>query len=351
MWCRSRDHSRRPARQLHARYRTTHSSLLGTGRPAVSLRSAATCCQASITIRTPGRNDARLSAYFTSGGFIDVKTLPQTGTYTISVDAPGDRERQHHAPALRRAARRDRSIVPGGGPAARRSRLRARSHALLHGQAGRRVSCSSVPDLLPCAVVSSKPRRQHAEQPRHRGPSGVPRHPDPAGRRHVHDPRRSGRDRYRLGTFQLYDVPLRRGRADRRRRRPATVTTSRPRAKTAKLTFTGQAGQRVSLKIGPTCCQTTDAVKNPDGIDTHLRRSLHERRLHRHQDADAERHLHRPRRPGNNRHRHRHGPALDVPPDVPGPIAPGGSPVTVTHGDAGQNAHTLRRTGRPAGSA
>jgi hypothetical protein len=65
-------------------------------------------------------------------------------------------------------------------------------------------------------------------------------------------------------TVQLYDVPPDVSGAIVVGGGPVTVTVTAP-GQNAVLSFEGQAGQKVTLAVGPTCCQTKVAVKNPDG--------------------------------------------------------------------------------------
>src|SRR5262249_57680714 len=65
-------------------------------------------------------------------------------------------------------------------------------------------------------------------------------------------------------TRQLYDLPTRRSSDLVAGGSPVSVTLASP-GQNAVLGFSGQAGQRVSLKVGPSCCQATVTIKNPDG--------------------------------------------------------------------------------------
>src|SRR5262249_59480717 len=65
-------------------------------------------------------------------------------------------------------------------------------------------------------------------------------------------------------TLQLYDVPADVTGSIVAGGSPVSVTLASP-GQNAVLGFSGQAGQRVSLKVGPSCCQATVTVKNPDG--------------------------------------------------------------------------------------
>jgi hypothetical protein len=125
---------------------------------------------------------------------------------------------------------------------------------------------------------------------------------------------------------------------------PVTVTLTTP-GQNAQLTFTSQAGRRVSLKIGTSCCQATVAIKNPDGttlasgvfftnggfIDT---KTLTQNGTYTVLVDPAT------TATGNVTVQ-----LYDVPSDITGPINPG-SPTTVAVTAPGQNA-LLNFTGQP----
>jgi hypothetical protein len=65
-------------------------------------------------------------------------------------------------------------------------------------------------------------------------------------------------------TLTLYDVPADVTGSITPGGAAVTVTTTTP-GQNAKVTFTGTAGRRISLKVGPTCCSLKVSILKPDG--------------------------------------------------------------------------------------
>src|SRR5918911_3643058 len=65
-------------------------------------------------------------------------------------------------------------------------------------------------------------------------------------------------------TLRLYDVPADATAAITPGGPAVTVSTTVP-GQNAQASFTGTAGQRVSLKVGPNCCTTKISILKPDG--------------------------------------------------------------------------------------
>jgi hypothetical protein len=139
-------------------------------------------------------------------------------------------------------------------------------------------------------------------------------------------------------TLTLYDVPPDASASITLGGPAVSVTTSVP-GQNSRLSFAGTSGQRISLKVGPSCCQTRVSVLKPDGsalvTPTYLTTStgfIDTRTL-----------------PASGTYTILVDPQemvtgsttvtlYDIPPDASATIAPGGPAVTVTTSVPGQNA-------------
>jgi uncharacterized protein YhfF len=312
----------------------------GQAGQRVSLKIGPSCCQATVTIKNPDGSTLASNVSFTTGGFIDTKTLPVSGSYTILVDGQGTSSGTITLQLYDVPPDVTGSIVAGGSPVTATITTPGQNAALTFtGEAGRRVSLqvsgNTTPGCTSVALVTPGGQAQATTsvcatsgyldtQPLQvSGTYSIVANPSGAG---------TG-----SATFQLYDVPPDVTGSIEPGGSPVTVTLTTP-GQNALLTFTGQAGRRASVKIGPSCCQTTVTIKNPDSstlassvsfttggfIDTKMlpQTGTYTILIDPATTATGSTTLQ----------------LYDVPPDVTGSIEPGGIPVTVTLTTPGQNA-------------
>jgi large repetitive protein len=208
----------------------------------------------------------------TSGGFIDVKSLPTTGTYSILVDpqlaAIGSATLQlYDVPADLTP-----SIIAGGAPVTVTTTIPGQNAKLTFaGTAGRRISLNVGPACCSIKVSITKPDGTALVAATSMGTSGgyidVKSLPTTGTYSILVDPQSSA---IGSATLQLYDVPADASAAVTPGGAPVTVTTTIP-GQNAKLTFAGTAGRGIALSlsgvtIGPS---TTSSLKlsitKPDG--------------------------------------------------------------------------------------
>ncbi|HEX2110140.1 MAG TPA: Ig-like domain-containing protein [Gaiellaceae bacterium] len=310
----------------------------GTAGQRVSLQLGPVCCSTKVSILKPGGSTLLAPTNIGSGGgFVDVQTLPTSGTYTIVVDPQGSAVgsmtvRLHDVPADVTA-----TIVPGGASVTVTTGTPGQNARLTFtGTAGQRVSvkigpvcCSTKVSLLRStgATVASASFGSSG------GFMDVQTLPVSGTYTLLVDPQGASTGSV---TVALFDVPPDATGTISLGGPPVTVTTTVP-GQNAKLTFAGAAGQRVSIAVDA-CCTTTVALLRPDGtslgsttvfggsgfLDTRVLpvTGTYTVSVDLQSSATGTVTL----------------TAYDVPPDATGTIVPDGAPVTVTAGTPGQNA-------------
>ena len=304
----------------------------------VSLKIGPTCCQTTVTIKNPDGSTLASALTFTSGGFIDTKTLPQSGSYTILVDAAGTATGSVTLQLYDVPPDAGGPIVAGGSPVTATVTTPGQNAALTFtGQTGQRVSLKIGPTCCQTTVTIKNPDGSTLASALTFTSGGfIDTRTLPQSGSYTILVDAAGTATGSV-TLQLYDVPPDAGGPIVAGGSPVTATVTTP-GQNAALTFAGQAGRRVSLKIGPTCCQTTVTIVNPDGstlasaltfasggfIDARIlpQSGIYTILVDPAATATGSATLQ----------------LYDLPPDVTGPIVPGGSPVTVTLTAPGQNA-------------
>ncbi len=304
----------------------------------VSLKIGPTCCQATITIKNPDGTALATGISLTSGGFVDTKTLPQSGTYTILVDpqttATGSITLQLYDVPPDAGG----PIVAGGAPVTATVTTPGQNAALTFtGQAGRRVSLQIGPTCCQATVTVKSPDGTALATGIALTSGGfvdTKTLPQSGTYTILVDPVSTATGSV---TLQLHDVPPDAGGPIVAGGAPVTATVTTP-GQNAALTFAGQAGDRISLKIGPACCQTMVTVKSPDGSTLASALSLTSGGFVDTKTLSQ-----------SGTYTVLVDPAAtatgsvtlqlyDVPPDATGPIVPGGSPAMVALTTPGQNA-------------
>jgi hypothetical protein len=325
----------------------------GTAGQRISLKitgvtiGTSTTASLKVSITKPdGTALVAATSMGTTGGFIDTKTLPTTGAYTILVDpqlaATGSATLQlYDLPSDATAP-----ITPGGAAVSVTTTVPGQNAKLtFSGTAGARVSVSVGPSCCSVKVSMTKPDGTSLVSATSFGTTGgfidTKSLPTTGTYTIVVDPQAAV-----VGsvTVRLYDVPTDSAGSITPGGAPVTVTTTVP-GQNAKLTFAGTAGRRISLTLSGVTIgtSTTSSLKvsitKPDGtvllaatslgtnggfIDTKSLATtgtytiLVDPQLTATGSATLQLH--------------------DVPADTAGSITPGGAPVTVTTTVPGQNA-------------
>jgi hypothetical protein len=225
------------------------------------------CCGAKVSINGPDGSKLVAPTYFgTNGGFVDAVTLPRTGTYTILVDPQGTTTGSatltlHDVPADATAP-----IEPDGPAASAQTSVPGQNAAFTFaGSSGERVSLKVGPLCCSARVSLVAPDGTTLGTPTVVSTYGGFIEPvaltQSGTYRVVVDLQGAATG---SSTVTLYEVPpdltggiVPGGPA-------ATVQTSAP-GQNARLTFTGSAGQVVSLSTGPFCCPSKLSILGPDG--------------------------------------------------------------------------------------
>jgi hypothetical protein len=212
---------------------------------------------AKVSILNPNGSTLVSSTYFgTSGGFVDAKELPTTGTYAILVDPQSNAVgsatlRLHDVPPDPAS-----SIAPGGAAAGVTTSVPGQNSRLaFSGTAGRRISLAlSDVTIGPSSFSSAKvsilnPNGSALVSPTYFGTSGgfldVKVLPSTGTYTILFDPQSTS-----VGgvTATLYDVPPDASTALVVGGSPAPLALTVP-GQNGKATFSGTAGQRVTLKL------------------------------------------------------------------------------------------------------
>ena len=253
----------------------------GTAGRRVSLQlsgvtiGTSSCCSARVSILNPdGTTLVGATSFGTSGAFVDTKTLPQSGTYTILVDPQGTATGGATLTLNDVPPDVTSQIVPGGAAVTLPATTVAGQNAQVRfsGTAGRRVSlqltgvtigtsscCSARVSILNpdgTTLVGATPF----------GTSGAfvdtKTLPQSGTYTIVVDPQGTATGG---ATLRLNDVPpdvtsqiVAGGPA-------VTLPATTVPGQNAQAAFSGTAGRRVSLSVGPTCCSTKVSLTNPSG--------------------------------------------------------------------------------------
>ncbi len=315
----------------------------GTAGQRVSLNiTGVTAAGTNVTIQNPDATTLATVSAGTGGAFIDAQTLPATGTYTILVD-PSSTNTGSATLQLYDVPSDDAgAITPGGAPVTVTSSVPGQDQRLtFNGTFGQRVTINFSANTIPgtTSVYLIKPDGTNVTS------STVALN----GTRYIDVQTLPVAGTYTIAvdpattnvgsmTVQLNDASdidagtITPGGA------PVTVTTTQA-GQTARLTFGGSAGQRISLNVtGVTIPGSTVSIYNPDGtalvssasigasggfVDTQMLPATGTYRI----ILD----------PSSTNTGSATLQLYDVPSDDAGAITPGGAPVTVTASVPGQD--------------
>jgi large repetitive protein len=319
----------------------------GTSNQRVSLRmtgvtiGTSTCCSTKVSILKPdGTMLVGATNVGTSGGFIDARTLPVTGTYTILVDPQGTATGSmtlalHDVPPDATA-----TATPGGPEFTLTTTVPGQNaRATFAGAAGDRVSLEIGPACCSTKASVLRPNGTALIGVRTFGTAGgfidTFTLPVTGTFTIVVDPQGAATGSVAL---TLYDVPGDATASIVAGGGPATVTTTVP-GQNARVTFSGAADQRISLAVGPTCCSLRVSIVDPFGTTVVAPTSI----------AAAGGFIDTKTLAANGPHTIVVDPQgaptgavtltlYDVPPDATAAITPDGAATTVTTTVPGQNA-------------
>ncbi len=241
----------------------------GVAGQRVSLRmNPVTIYSGYITIQTPIGTNLAGPAYTGSyGSFIDVVTLPMSGTYRIIVDPYGAHTGSATLTLYDVPPDPVTSITVGGAPVTVTTTTPGQNASMIFsGTAGQRVSVRMNPVTLSSAYVSIISPSGTVAGPAYTGIYG--------SFMDVFILPATGQYRLLLdgygystgnATATLYDVPPDPEASITVGGPPVMVTTTTP-GQNAGMTFTATAGQRISLKMNPvTMSSAYVTVRKPDG--------------------------------------------------------------------------------------
>jgi subtilisin family serine protease len=315
----------------------------GTAGERISLSlSNVTMSAVQISLLQPNGSSIATTYAGTSGGFLDTRTLPTTGAYTISVDPLGNATGSitltlYYVPPDATA-----TATPGGGATSISTSTPGQNGRIAFtASAGQRISAQISGVTFSFAFVSVlKPDGTTLVTNRIVGTAGtfVDTTTLPAAGTYsiVVDPQGAATG---SASVTLYDVPPDAGGPITPGGAAVTVSTTAP-GQNGRLTFNGTAGQRISLKIASVSYSSATALLlGPDGkavggstlfgtgggfVDTRILPSTGAYAL----VVD----------PPNMTTGSATFTLYDVPPDVTGTIAPSGAAVTASMTTPGQNA-------------
>jgi uncharacterized protein YhfF len=238
------------------------------------------CCSSKISIVGPSGATVLAPTYFgTSGGFVDTKTLPATGTYTILLDPQGTATGNATVTLYDVPPDVISTIEPGGDPVTAATTVPGQNARLTFtGVAGRQVSAKLTDVTIGSSGSSSakisivQPDGTALVSPAPFGTSGgfldAKALPVSGSYTLVLDPQSNS---VGSATLTLYDVPPDTTAAITPGGPAVSVTTTVP-GQDAALSFDSEAGRRVSIKlanvtIGTSCCSGAKvSLVRPDGV-------------------------------------------------------------------------------------
>ena len=237
------------------------------------------CSSAKVSILKPDGSALVAPALFgTNGGFLDVKTLPVAGTYTILLDPQSSAVGSATVTLYDVPPDATASIVPGGAPVTVAATVPGQNVSLFfNGTAGRRVSLELTDVTMGSSCCSSakvsilKPDGSALVAPVGFGTKDafvdVKTLPVTGTYQILLDPQSNA---IGAATVTLYDVPPDPAGSVAVNGASLTLTASVP-GQNGKVTFTGSASQSVTLRltnvtIGTSCCSSSKvSVTNPGG--------------------------------------------------------------------------------------
>ena len=225
-----------------------------------------TCCSTKVSILSPdGSTLVPPTLVGTNGGFLDTRSLPASGTYSVVVDPQGAATGSATLTLYDVPADAPGSIAPGGGPVTATTAVPGQNAQLsFAGSSGQRVSLAVGPSCCTLKVSILGPGGSTLVPSTYLGTSGfIDTRALPANGTYtiVIDPQGAATG---SATLTLYDVPADATGSIVAGGASATVTTRVP-GQNAQLSFSGAAGRRVSLKVNASCCTIKVSVLNPDG--------------------------------------------------------------------------------------
>jgi hypothetical protein len=239
----------------------------GTAGRRISLKVGPTCCTTKVSVLKPdGTTLVAATTIGTVGGFIDTKSLPVNGTYSIVVDPQKAVVGAVTVQLYDVPADVTGSISPGGAPVTVTTTTPGQNAKLTFaGTNGDRISLTVGPTCCATKISILKPDGTALVAATTISSTGgfvdVKTLPVSGTYSIVIDPQSSA---FGAVTVQLYDVPSNLAGAITAGGAAVTVTTTAP-GQNARLTFSGTAGDRISLTVGPTCCTVKISILKPDG--------------------------------------------------------------------------------------
>jgi YD repeat-containing protein len=257
----------------------------GTASQRISLKlssvtiGTSTCCSTRVSILKPDGSTLVSPAFVgTSGGFIDVQTLPATGTYTIFVDPQSTDVGSITLTLYDVPADATGTITAGGAAETLTTTIPGQNGSLtFSGTASQRISLKMTNVTIGTSTCCStrvsilNPDGSTLVSPSFVGTSGgffdVQTLPATGTYTIFVDPQNTDTGGI---TLTLYDVPADPTPSITAGGAAVTVTTTVP-GQNVRSGFSGTAGQRISLRmtavsIGTsTCCSTRVSIVNPDG--------------------------------------------------------------------------------------
>ena len=251
------------------------ATFTGVAGQRVSLRltevtmGTSTCCGGKVPITGPGGSTFAMPAYFgTSGGFVDAKTLAASGTYTILVDPQATATGGVTLTLYDVPVDASATTSPGGsGPSVTTTVPGQNARVTFAGGAGQRVSVKVSGMTLSAAYVSVlNPGGSTLAPPIYVGTSGgfVDTRSLPSAGTYtvVVDPQAMATG---SATVTVYGVPPDPAATGSPGGPSLSVTTTVP-GQNAKVTFTGTAGRRLSVRLtSVTMSSARVSIVNPDG--------------------------------------------------------------------------------------
>jgi hypothetical protein len=239
----------------------------GTAGRRVSLKVGPTCCSLKVSILKPDTTAlVTATAISATGGFLDVKTLPSTGTYTIVVDPQSSAAGATTVTLYDVPADIGGSITPGGPSVTFTTSVPGQNvRATFAGTVGQRVSVKVQPTCCASSVTILRPDGTTVGALTTVAATGGfvdARSLSLTGTYTILVDNQAAA----VGavTLTLYAVPADVTGSITPGGAAVSVTTTVP-GQNAKVTFAGTAGRRVSLKVGPTCCSLKVSILKPDG--------------------------------------------------------------------------------------
>jgi len=238
----------------------------GSAGQRISARIAATVSQAKVSITNPGGGTLIAPMLFTTaGGFIDTRSLPTTGIYTITIDPQAAVVGSLTVTLYDVPADPTGSITAGGAPVTVTTAVPGQNASLTFaGTAGQRISLKGSSTFSQAKVSIANPGGSALVAPTLFTTAGGFIDTKTLASTGTYtiaiDPQTTATGSI---TLTLYDVTADPTAVITPGGPATTVTTTVP-GQNASLTFAGSAGQRVSLKIASTTPQSRVSISNPD---------------------------------------------------------------------------------------